>query len=102
MSVKPRVNLILDSLILVTFILTILSGFRLDVILDSVSLQTAQAAEPILHLSNVHPAAHFHIGMSAAFLILVVIHQFVHWKWIMSQIRQLMRTSGQPSRVPER
>jgi hypothetical protein len=101
MSVKPKTNLILDTLILVMFILAVFSGFHLDATLDSASVQPGQATGLILQLSNVHPAIHWHGLTSMTFVVLIVVHHIVHWKWMRSQIRPLLRNFGQRSRVLE-
>ena len=101
MSVKPRVNLILDCLILVAFLLTFFSGHALEAALRSTSVQSEPVVTSIFEAGSVNPAAHLHMGASTAFVALIVVHQFFHWKWITSQIKQLMRGSWHPSRASQ-
>ncbi len=101
MSVKPRVNLILDSLILVAFLLTIISGFSLDAALDSVIVPAGQGASSITQMDDsIHGAGHLHIGMSITFVVLIAAHHVVHWKWITSQVAHLFGSSRQRLQAP--
>ncbi len=79
MSAKPRVNLILDSLILLVFLLTILSGLDLE-----------QALRKSFEIRSGFESLHLHSWAAFTFIGLIVIHQFFHWKWILSQIKQLV------------
>ena len=91
MSVKPRVNLTLDSIILAIFLLTLVSGVALDRSLDSISLQSGAAVGSILQAGDIHPLLHLHVFMALGLIVMVAVHQFVHWKWITSQVKQLFR-----------
>ncbi len=92
MSAKPRVNLILDCFILTALVLTVLSGLNLEHALRS-SLE--------IEAGSVHMAAHWHSWAAFMFIGLIVIHQIFHWKWITSQLKQLVRGSRRQSQVKE-
>ncbi len=90
MSAKPRVNLILDSLILVAFLLTVASGLDLEHDLRS-----------SLAMSQGHGIFHHHSLAAFTFIGLILIHQLFHWKWIMSQLKQLIKGSRRPAQARE-
>jgi hypothetical protein len=39
--------------------------------------------------------------MSITFVALIVVHHFSHWKWITSQVKQLLRGSWHPTRASQ-
>ncbi len=82
MSAKPRVNLILDCLILLAFLMTIVSGLDLE---DTLRLSFETGGVPF--------AMHRHSMAAFLFIGLVLTHQLFHWKWIMSQLRLLFKGS---------
>ncbi len=88
MSAKPRVNLILDSLILLAFLLTILSGLDLE--------QTLRAS---FETGSAQAVFHQHSWAAFTFIGLITIHQFFHWKWIVSQLKQLVKGSRHREQV---
>jgi cytochrome b561 len=103
MNIKPRMNYILDTIILVLLVIVMVSGLLLwQVVPDGgtrhwgVHAETS-SAQTVLGLARTDiRSVHNWAGLLMGGLVLV--HLLFHWKWIVCQTRRLLGLPIRPQR----
>lgn len=105
MSVKPRTNFILDTIILVLFVVVLVSGVLLwQVYPEGQSRHQGRRAEvtpteTVMGLDRSDMRA-VHDWAGVLMGVLVGVHLVFHWKWIVCQMKRLFRI-GQARQVTQ-
>jgi len=77
---QVKINRLLDALLFISFILVVLSGLG--------SHGESHAAAAWLVRVNSVRVDPFHVLMGISMLLLVLVHQIIHWKWIVTTARR--------------
>lgn len=102
MTVKPRTNLLLDTVIFGLFVVVMISGLLVWVVYPTGGHQGGgrHGDGPILARASTvlgvekHTMADLHRWVGVAMAAAVTLHLLVHWKWIICQVRRLLARGG--------
>ncbi len=94
---KARVNLVLDAMIGIAFLVEAVSGFVLAIVLPHGGFQGGRNA---LHnaqfLITRDQWLLWHDGFAIVMVVGVLAHVIVHWRWIACMVRNLWREAWAP------
>jgi hypothetical protein len=108
MTVKPRTNLALDTVILLLFLVVFISGLLLWVVYPPGGGQrvgtgrgaiAASESDMTLFGLDRHTMGEVHNWVGLIMGLGVIVHLVFHWKWIVCQVRRLWNRP-RAARVP--
>ena len=95
MTIKPRANLIVDTIILVLLVAVLVSGLLVWLVYPQGGTRAGRRynaestpAEPVLGIDK-HDMVTVHTWAGLGMGLLVLIHLVFHWKWITCQVGRL-------------
>lgn len=91
---QVKINRLFDVLLFITFILVILSGVG--------SHGEGHAAAAMLVRVNSVRVDPFHVLMGIGMLLIVLVHQVMHWKWIVTTVRRSLGLEAARNREAQR
>jgi hypothetical protein len=96
MTIKPRTNLIMDTIILVLLVAVLVSGLLVWLVYPQGGTRAggrynarSSAAEPVLGVDK-HDMVAVHTWAGLGMGLLVLVHLAFHWKWITCQVGRLL------------
>jgi len=96
MNVKPRTNLVLDTVILVLFLVVLVSGLLLWTVYPSGGIRAGRGhntsvSETVVLGLDKHTMVTLHDWSGLIVGLLALVHLVFHWRWIMCQSRRLFQ-----------